>query len=188
MLECISNSPANLLADSISHKTSHALQIISGPRGCGKTTCCTQIAAQIQAAGLSVGGLICPAVFEGEKKVAIEQVDLYTGQQRRLGTRRESECTVENTPESTVGCWQMDASVLAWGNAILAGLGDEDLIIIDELGPLELKEGRGYHEGLRLLDEERYQMALVVVRPSLLALAQSRWPQAEVMMLEARPR
>ena len=56
--------------------------------------------------------------------------------------------------------------------------------MIDELGPLELEEGHGYQEALRLLDEERYHTALVVVRPALLPLACLRWPDAQVYSLE----
>jgi hypothetical protein len=52
------------------------------------------------------------------------------------------------------------------------------------VGPLELEEGYGYQEALRLLDEGRYRAALVVVRPALLALARVRWPQAQVLDLE----
>ena len=58
-------------------------------------------------------------------------------------------------------------------------LKDEDVIIIDELGPLELEEGYGYQQALHLLDEGRYRKAVVVVRPSLLPLARVRWPAAQ---------
>lgn len=85
--------------------------------------------------------------------------------------------------ESTVGCWQLDKSVLAWGNEILAGLKNEQIVVIDEIGPLELEAGDGFREALALLDEKRYRAALVVVRPALLPLARLRWPLAQAVDL-----
>jgi len=132
----------------------------------------------MQVTGSSLGGFICPAVFAGGKKTGIDMLNVASGERRRLGKRSQIE------GESTVGCWQLDESVIAWGNRILAGLKDEEIIVIDELGPLELEEGYGYQEALRLLDEGRYRAALVVVRPALLTLARLRWPQAQVLNLE----
>jgi nucleoside-triphosphatase THEP1 len=115
-------------------------------------------------------------VFGGGKKVAIDQIDLASGERKRLGER------VRNG--GMVGYWQLDEGVIAWGNQILAGLNDKDLIIIDELGPLELEDGHGFQQALRLLDKRRYRAAVVVVRPALLPLARLRWPTAEVFALK----
>ena len=79
----------------------------------------------------------------------------------------------------------MDEAVFAWGNQIISGLKDEDVIIIDELGPLELEDGYGFQEALHLLDEGRYRTAFVVVRPALLPLAQLRWSNSQVFELES---
>jgi nucleoside-triphosphatase len=117
-------------------------------------------------------------VFEDGSKVAIDLLNVASGERRRLGIRAQSE------GESTVGRWQLDESVVDWGNEILAELRDEEIIVIDELGPLELEEGYGYQEALRLLDEGRYHKALVVIRPSLVTLARLRWPGALVLDLE----
>ena len=178
MNDCISNSPADMLANTLLNETSRGLWIVSGSSGAGKTIFCAELIAQAKNASLSVGGILCPAVYEGGEKVDIDQIDIRTGERRRLGTRSGG------TGETTVGCWQMDESVLAWGNAILASLKDEDLIVIDELGPLELEEGCGYQEALRLLDESRYQVAVVAVRPALLSLVRLRWPDVQVYSLE----
>jgi nucleoside-triphosphatase len=151
------------------------LILLTAPSGAGKTTFCTEIVAQILATGSSVGGFICPAVFAGGKKVGIDMLNVATGERRRLGVRSR------NMGKTTVGCWLMDESVIAWGNQILAGLKDEKIIVIDELGPLELEDGYGFQEALCLLDEGRYHTALVVVRPSLLTLARLRWPQAQAV-------
>lgn len=175
----ILNSPDSLLAGFFSQKNAKYLILITGPSGSGKTTFCTRLASLSSEAGLSVGGILCPAVFEGGQKVGIEQLDISSGERQRLGVRSK------DAGDSTVGCWHMDETVLDWGNQIIAGLKDEDVIIIDELGPLELEDGYGYQGALHLLDEGRYRTAFVVVRPALLPLAQLRWPQSQVFELES---
>lgn len=154
------------------------LTLLTAPSGAGKTTFCAELVAQMQATGSSVGGFICPAAFEDGKKIGIDMLNLASGERRRLGMRSN------NKSETTVGCWQLDESVIDWGNQILAELEDEAMIVIDELGPLELEEGYGYQEALRLLDERRYHAVLVVVRPTLLTLARLRWPQARILDLQ----
>ena len=169
------DSPDSLLASLLSENELTGLMLITGPSGCGKTSLCERLAGQAREAGLSVGGILCPAVFEDGSKVGIDQLDLATGERKRLGVRCDG--------AGTVGCWRLDERVIAWGNRNLTRLQGVDLIIIDELGPLELDSGGGYRQALRLLDEGRYQAALVVVRPALLPLAQRRWPQAATFTL-----
>jgi len=99
------------------------------------------------------------------------------------------------SPLGAETCWGFDELAFARVNEYLktlfVGSGEPPaaqqvpLLIIDELGPLELVRSAGYTEALKLLDEERYKDAIVVIRPSLLALAQERWPHAEVIMPQA---
>jgi nucleoside-triphosphatase len=177
-VENILNPPDSLLASFFSKEKPNNFFLITGPSGSGKTSLCARVVALAKDTGLSVGGILCPAVFEGGKKVGINQLNISTGEQRQLGVRSDS------ADNNTVGCWHMDENVFAWGNDIMAGLKDQDIIIIDELGPLELEDGYGYQQALYLLDEERYRTVLVVVRPTLLPIALLRWPQARVISLE----
>lgn len=173
------NSPDSLLASLFFRKNTRYLVLITGPSGSGKTTFCTKLASLAGEAGLSVGGVLCPAVFEGRQKVGIEQLGISSGERQRLGVRSR------DTGVSTVGCWYMDENVLALGNQIIADIKNEDVIIIDELGPLELEDGYGYQQALKLLDEGRYHIAFAVVRLALLPLAQLRWPNSLVFELES---
>ncbi len=178
MFERVSNSPEDLLAIAILNKISTGLWLISGPSGSGKTTWCAKVVSQARALGKTLGGFICPAVLLDGKKIGIDLLNIATGEKRHLGINSSI------NGKTTIGCWQMDESVLVWGNEIIAGLQDEDIIIIDEIGPLELEKGLGYWHALDLLDEGCYRTALVVVRPALLPMAQKRWPVARVLPLE----
>lgn len=153
------------------------MTVVTAPSGSGKTTFCAGFIKKARESGLSVGGFICPAVFENGIKIGIDMIDVASGERRRLATRSD-------LAEATIGYWKMDESTLEWGNEIIAVLQEEDVIVIDELGPIEFEQSRGYWRALRLLDEGRYRIALAVVRPSLLSLAQTRWPDVRVLKLD----
>jgi len=81
----------------------------------------------------------------------------------------------------------MDEAVVAWGDAHLARLTPPELLILDELGPLEFIAGRGLQAAFPLLDGRGYRWGVVVIRPDLLAAAQTRWPWAQVVSLDSEP-
>ena len=56
-----------------------------------------------------------------------------------------------------------------------------DIVVIDELGPLEFIRGEGFEEGMRIVDDKRFHEMYVVVRPELVSQALKRWPWAEVL-------
>lgn len=154
------------------------LRIITGPSGSGKTTHCAAIAAAARQAGKLISGLLSPAVFDGDQKIAIDLVSVASGDRRRLAQR-----DALPSPAVRVGWWHMDPAVLRWANAQLRAVAPQDTLILDELGPLEFEQGEGFYEGLRLLDAGAYNEAIVVIRPRLLKAALSRWPHATVLDL-----
>lgn len=158
------------------------LNIITGPSGAGKSTWCLKAVSQARATGFVVSGLISPAVYRNHQKVGISLIDLKTWERRLLATRK-------NMDEETTGCtWDFDERTITWANHILCETSSNELLFIDELGPLELKQGEGFREGLRILDEGRYESAFVVVRPSLLSIARQRWPYMHLYHLKQQAR
>jgi len=136
--------------------------ILTGPPGSGKTTTCCQLADLARRHGLDCAGLVCPARFEGLRKVGIDVLDLRTDERRSLAEADDLPAALR-TPG-----YRFDVSALAWGAAVLAAACPCDLLIVDEIGPLELERGQGWVNALDLLRTDSFKSAVVVVRPHLL--------------------
>jgi len=152
--------------------------IITGEIGVGKTTFCSRIAELGRQAGLALAGLISPGVFEGGRKVGISVINLKNEETRLLAKPRE----VKASGPSTKG-WSFKEESVQWGNRVLAQTAPCDLLIVDELGPLEFERGEGWVEGLTLIDEGRFGVAFVVVRPYLVPQALERWHAAHTIRI-----
>jgi nucleoside-triphosphatase THEP1 len=151
------------------------IHIITGGIGQGKTTLCRRLVAAATRQDWDVKGVLSLPVFEDGRKIGIDLVDVSSGEKRRLAHRDR-----QTSGPRTSG-WHFLASALAWGDEILNRAVPCDLLVIDELGPLELLRNEGWQAGIGALNSGTYQIAVVVVRPSLLKEAFEIWPQAAVV-------
>lgn len=155
--------------------------IITGPFQVGKTHLCNNLIRQIQDQGLGLAGVICPPVFEEGFKTTINIENLKTNDRKTLAHKRTTE-----TEGLLTEHWVFDEEVLQWGNRVLAETKGSDVLLIDELGPLEFTRGEGWQNGLLAIDGGEYKIAVVVIRPSLVETAIKRWPHAKVIDLSDR--
>lgn len=179
------NSPDSLLASFLYQgELQPSLVLLSGDSGAGKTSWCQALVERARARGLMPTGLLSPAVFVESEKVGIDLRDLATGQQRRLAGRDLAPSPGDNPILPSVHShWHIDQNTIAWGNAILAGLDNPPLLVIDELGPLEFERRLGLVAAFELLDLQRHGLALAVIRPALLVQARERWPWSRILSL-----
>jgi len=151
-----------------------SVSIISARRGEGKTTFLRAYATRAAAEGRLVGGIASPAVFEGDRRIGYDLVDL--GHNRRCQLARV--VTAENSAP-TVGRYHFDDTAVATGNAaILAAVRDGlDVIAVDEVGPLEFR-GQGWAPALEtaLGELNADQELVIVVRVSLADELSARFP------------
>lgn len=154
------------------------LWLVSGPRGAGKTTFCRLLVGRARAAGREVAGLLSPAVVEAGVKTGILVEDVRSGETRHLAS------AVRQPPfDLQWGRWFFDRAVLDWGNRLLTACLPCDLLIVDELGPLELVRGEGWRAALEVLARPGFRLGLVVVRPELEDHFRARLPVSETIRL-----
>ena len=80
--------------------------------------------------------------------------------------------------------WRFDMQAVKWGNERLKTAENAQILLIDELGYLEIEENRGWKAGLDLLDSGKYCHAVVVIRPDLLKAARKRWRPAHFVAVQ----
>lgn len=152
--------------------------VITGEIESGKTSLCRELDRLARLDGIKSAGLISPAVFEAGSKTAIDVQDLTSGERRRLADLRERISTGLETRR-----WSFHPDAVAWGNQILQRACPCDLLIIDELGPLEFNRAEGWISALEIVDQGQFQTALLVIRPDLVGAASRRWQVTRILDL-----
>lgn len=153
------------------------LFIVTGSQGAGKTTFCSCLIEAAREAGWKPAGLLSHPVFEGHLRSAIDTENLGTGEIRNLATR-------SSTPTAGSKHWQFLPEALDWGNQVLASSTPCDLLVVDELGPLEFEHGKGWQAGIEAVSSQQYAIALVVIRAEMLGEALLRWPEANLVEID----
>lgn len=148
--------------------------VITGERGCGKTTLLRKYVDAAALAGRTVGGIASPVVYENGRRLGYDLLDLRRGVRRPLARVVTGPGVVP-----TVGPFRFEEAALAEGNAaIVAAVEDGlDVVAIDEVGPLEW-DGKGWAAVLAhaLQSGRAGQELIVVVRTSLCEKLPDRFP------------
>jgi len=135
--------------------------LLTGPVGVGKTTVAERVAGLARRKGLACGGLLAPAMISScGQKIGIWGMDLGTGERRILAR------TDRDLGGPAVGAYSFDV--------VNGAIGACDLLIVDEIGKLELWRGVGLAPILPRLVAGEAERALVLVRDSLLGELQAR--------------
>ena len=156
--------------------------IISGGIDSGKSSLSSDVVREIRARGWDVAGLISHAVVQAGEKIGFE-AELLRSRERRMLAQRSSTGLTRGGPATKD--WLFDGEVLEWCNQGLERATPCDLLVLDELGPLEWVRGEGLQAGLLAADGADFRLALIVVRPRLLDHALDRWPDAAVIRVES---
>lgn len=143
------------------------LVVITGESGSGKTTACRRLIQYLRQKGRDVAGVITEASYQDQHKQALLVEDVFTQ------TRQPLAEILPVTDGPGTGKWHFHLSGVEWGNEIIQQAATHEYLIIDELGPLELQQQKGWVNGIQALRTGSYQKALVVIRPSLLTQFQS---------------
>jgi len=157
--------------------------LLSGESGSGKTTLCLRMIDKLRLTSLSINGIVSPPEFTGTIKTGISIIDLHSGEKRSLAL-----LAVPGSEGLQTRKWLFNEDAIRWGNVVIAKAVPCDVLVIDELGPLEFERGLGFINGFTAVDSGKYQYAVVVIRPSLLEKAANRWPTSQVIMVAPETR
>ncbi len=153
--------------------------LVTGAVGAGKTTVVSRVLDRVREGGRSAAGLWCPAHRVGGSKGGIRAVDLASGEDRLLAVRTTGQGTPGAHPGERClhrGPYTFDPEVFAWANGLLlrAIKARPDLLVVDEIGPMELERGAGLAKVLEALATENVPRTLVVVRDRCLEPLRAR--------------
>ncbi|MCC7205748.1 MAG: hypothetical protein IT323_00485 [Anaerolineae bacterium] len=140
----------------------HRITVLTGEKGSGKTTLCQRILEGALQRGLDAAGVLSPARFDGDVKIGIDVLEVRTGERRALAEADDHPGVLRTHR------YRFDPESVLWGAECLAAACPCDVLIVDEIGPLEVERGQGWANALDILRAGRYGLAVVVVRPGLL--------------------
>jgi nucleoside-triphosphatase len=107
---------------------------ITGLPGIGKTTVIKRVITILEEEGFRAGGVYCPEIRSGGRRLGFEVIDILTGNKGIL-----SHVLQRSGPR--VGKYRVNLDDLSriGVNAIKNAMEEADYIVIDEVGPMELQ-------------------------------------------------
>ncbi|MDH4157963.1 MAG: nucleoside-triphosphatase [candidate division Zixibacteria bacterium] len=127
--------------------------IVTGGIETGKTTVCRQLVQMARADRVVCGGILTPLSNDGGKLVQ----DIASGAQVVLATRSGTGDGI------TVGRYFMHRQGIEFGQSAIYAARNADVLIIDELGALELK-GDGFASAIDIINEGGIKNVVMVIR------------------------
>jgi molybdopterin-guanine dinucleotide biosynthesis protein A len=154
--------------------------LVVGEPGSGKTSWCREYIEGRRESGSSVGGILCPAIEQQGQRVGSNAVDLLTGQEipfarlSRHGSFKAGE---------KIGDYTIDRDGISFVRGAIERAVENrcDLVVIDEVGPLELS-GKGLMPAVEFALTLAVNV-LIVVRSSLKEALQKRFPEYEFVVV-----
>lgn len=121
----------------ISDRTDMPSFFVTGASGLGKTTVVLKVIDALKMRKYSVGGMISKEVREEGERVGFEIVDLASGRTGWLAH-------IERESGPRIGRYRVDSEDLeeVGVKSLLNALGSSDVVVCDEVGPMELTSER----------------------------------------------
>ncbi|HDO19908.1 MAG: NTPase [archaeon GB-1867-097] len=130
--------------------------LISGKPGVGKSTVCRRVVDMLKQKNFRVGGIICPEVRFKGVRIGFKIVDVLSGSEGWLSNVnfnfpiKVGKYSVNIRDLETIGI-----------SAINRASKCSDVIIIDELGPMEMKSKAFFQAFLKVLETEKPMIIIV---------------------------
>ncbi len=157
------------------------IMLVTGETGTGKSVLVLRVLEDMHAGPWRIGGVVSAGRFAEGHKVGLDVVNLANGEVRSLASLGGGAGLLQTSR------WRFDAAGIAWGGEAIARAVPCDLLVIDELGPLELERAGGWQVSLDVLRHGAYRAALVVVRSSLVARFRQLVPGPAIEVFSVTP-
>lgn len=154
--------------------------IISGKEKSGKSTLLRLIVTQLKKEGLSIGGFVSLAVIENNQHVGYNLIHLLNQQEVQLSRTNY----IPLAPK--VGNYYFLNHGLEEANRWLQleNIERSDLVVIDEIGPWELRQ-QGWAKSLTNIVKNYQRPLILVVRESIVEKVSQHWGFREVSVIYA---
>ncbi len=153
--------------------------IVTGERQQGKTSFVRMMLNSLDDQNIKVSGFLAIGIHEDSRRTGFDLLDIQTGIQTEL-------CREQlKSPGLTYGRFSFSAEALDRGIDILSPMktGGSQLVVIDEVGPLEMKN-KGWAPAIRKLVFSCNALQLWVVRKNLVNEVVSSWPVGDVYVFD----
>lgn len=140
--------------------------IITGEVGIGKTTVCSKLIEQCNKNGIRISGILTLKTDQDHRIVE----DISTGVKKELTILRS------HSNETSESRFTFLEEGIRFGNSVIRNSGGEDIVLIDEIGPLEMK-GMGFLAYEELLNSKPSICSILVIRNSILPIFLDKHPQ-----------
>jgi len=152
---------------------------ITGRSGSGKTPAMTRLVETLMAHGVPVFGFLQPPLWRDGNKVGFDIVDVRSGARAPLGRRVAAEHGQHGTP------FTFDGAGFDLARQALAAPPRDAVLIVDEIGPVELRGG-GHWEAVALAwKRARVRAAVLTVRRQLIPAFLELLGATEVVIVDA---
>ena len=156
----------------------HKINIISGKKDVGKSILCANLIKELRVQDLSVAGIISPGKYIDKKKVGISAKNISTGDVIELATYSPG-WDHENSDRE----WKINSKAIPWGNEVLKSIDSCEVLVIDEIGFLELEKNSGWKQVFQVVSESSFKISFIVVRSELISTALAHWVNANVIKI-----
>lgn len=170
-LRSILSQAGNLLAIfQNEHQSRPKIVIITGEVQQGKTTFVRKIVEDLADEKYKIAGFLSLGINRDGKRAGFDLVDVETSEKMELCSDNKYETKIR------LGHYYFNSDAIVFGNRILSseGIAGKQLIVIDEIGPLELK-GQGWSNSIEELTGKYSIPELWVVRKKLVEKISRRW-------------
>lgn len=154
--------------------------IISGAVRSGKTTFLKELIRLLKQnqAHKKIGGIIAHGIDKNGERFGFDIEDIASGQTHFLCSQKP------DNEKQKIGRFYFSPEGIAFGQKALTGnIKQLDLLVIDEIGPMELK-GKGWFDGVELALQQPQLNMIWVVRKHLLESVLKLWQHNQIVIID----